>query len=139
MILYFGLSKYNKIAQKDKSSFLCTVYPYSWGGQNLSFSFLLSQKYNISRSKKLHTEEYNIFLQHGNFLDFFKRFELKFLDLPISGSMELELQMSAQSSSKGISSRPTHLRVRIGPLGRPAHTEITPVRIGRGATQWPDV
>jgi hypothetical protein len=105
-----GSVNITKLHKKTNQVFYVLFIP-NHGGQNLNFAFLLSQKYNISRSKKLLTEEYNIFLQHGNFLEFSKRFEFKFLELPISGSMELELQMSAQSGSKGISSGPTHLGV----------------------------
>jgi hypothetical protein len=66
-MLYFGLSKNNKIIKKTKSSFLCT---HTW--QNLDLSFLPSPKYIIFRSKKLHTDKIQHYLHHGIFSRFCK-------------------------------------------------------------------
>jgi hypothetical protein len=58
-------------------------------------SFLLSPKYNIFRSEKIHTDRLQHYLHHGIYFRFFERFEFEFLEIQNLGSIELEIQMSA--------------------------------------------
>jgi hypothetical protein len=91
--LYFRLSTNDKIAQTTKSSFLYAAHHCSPRIKS-QFIFLLSPKYTIFRSEKLHSDRCNIVYIMVFFLIFFERFEFELLELEILGSMELELQTS---------------------------------------------